>query len=111
MNEVLAQFSSAFPDFAVTLQPRPDGGAVVSLQADSMALRRALTSQQCSSDKERTWVIEALRRDLALNTGSAPDIRKLQSQNRFALPTYGDALLVPRDRLARYMPAANRRHF
>ncbi|MET1078994.1 MAG: DUF3509 domain-containing protein [Pseudomonas sp.] len=110
MNEVLKEFSNAFPAFAVAIQARPDGGAVISLEADSMTLRRALTSQQCVSSKERAWVVEALRRDLALTTGSAPEIQKLQSQNRFALPTYGDALLVPRARLSRYAAASNRRH-
>ncbi|MES2817957.1 MAG: DUF3509 domain-containing protein [Pseudomonadota bacterium] len=110
MNEVLNEFAAAFPQFSVAIESRPDGGAVVSLKDESLLLRRALTSQQCICGKERAWVVEALRRDLALNTGSAPDIKKLQSQNRFALPTYGDALLVPRARLSRYASATSRRH-
>jgi len=35
-----------------------------------------------------SWVISAIRRDLAEQASELPQISMLQSQQRFALPTY-----------------------
>lgn len=46
--------------------------------------------RNCTAE-QLTWVISAIRRDLAGQASELPTISLLQSQNRFALPTYHNA--------------------
>jgi hypothetical protein len=50
--------------------------------------KRALTYQQLHAGDQLSWAISAIRRDLAEQASELPQIAMLQSQQRFALPTY-----------------------
>ncbi len=89
MNLIQEKFTSLFSNFAVTTQPRPDGGILLTLKsADGKVFKRALTYQQLHTGDQLSWAISAIRRDLAEQASELPQIGMLQSQQRFALPTY-----------------------
>jgi hypothetical protein len=89
MSLIQEKFTSLFSNFAVTTQPRPDGGILLTLKsADGKVFKRALTYQQLHAADQLSWAISAIRRDLAEQASELPQIGMLQSQQRFALPTY-----------------------
>jgi hypothetical protein len=89
MSLIQEKFSSLFPNFAVTTQDRPDGGILLTLRStDSREFKRSISYQQLHNGDQLTWVISAIRRDLAEQASELPQISMLQSQQRFALPTY-----------------------
>lgn len=53
-----------------------------------MVTRRVLSYAQLHSAEQLSWAISAIRRDLAEQASELPVISRLQSQQRFALPTY-----------------------
>lgn len=89
MDLIQEKFASVFSAYAVTTQPRPDGGILLTLRAaDGKVTRRSISYSQLHSAEQLTWAISALRRDLAEQASELPVISRLQSQQRFALPTY-----------------------
>ncbi|MGA8137563.1 MULTISPECIES: DUF3509 domain-containing protein [Pseudomonas] len=89
MSLIQEKFASVFSNYKVTTQARPDGGILLTLQAsDGKQVRRSVSYAQLHTAEQLTWVISAIRRDLASEPGELPSIALLQSQNRFALPTY-----------------------
>lgn len=89
MSLIQEKFASVFSNHKVTTQPRPDGGILLTLLAsDGKQFRRSVSYAQLHTAEQLTWVISAIRRDLASEPGELPSITLLQSQNRFALPTY-----------------------
>ncbi|MBB3102721.1 DUF3509 domain-containing protein [Azomonas macrocytogenes] len=81
--------ATAFPEFDVATVARPDGGVLVTLNADGQdVLRRALSRGQAQSHLQLEWLVSSIRRDLALEAGTSPAIAHLQSQSRVALPKY-----------------------
>ncbi|MFJ4066592.1 DUF3509 domain-containing protein [Pseudomonas sp. NPDC089996] len=89
MDLIQQKFVSVFPAHQVTTQPRPDGGVLLTLRAaDGVVTRRVLTYGQLHSAEQLSWAISAIRRDLAEQASELPVISMLQSQQRFALPTY-----------------------
>lgn len=89
MKQVEDILSTAFPEFDVVTQHRPDGSLLLSLQQGGRpVLRRALSYGQVQSRLQLDWVIGSLRRDLAIEAGQAPAIAALQSQSRIRLPRY-----------------------
>ncbi|AMB88256.1 hypothetical protein AWM79_08060 [Pseudomonas agarici] len=89
MNLIQEKFSSVFSNYEVTTQSRPDGGVLLTLRdSDGKQVRRSISYAQLHTAEQLTWVISAIRRDLAGEASELPSISLLQSQNRFALPTY-----------------------
>lgn len=89
MNLIQEKFSSLFPNYEVTTQARPDGGVLLSLRdKEGKHVRRCLSYAQLHAADQLTWAISAIRRDLAEQASELPAISMLQSQHRFALPTY-----------------------
>jgi hypothetical protein len=89
MSLIQEKFSSLFSNFAVTTQDRPDGGILLTLRsADGREFKRSISYQQLHNGDQLSWVISAIRRDLAEQASELPQISMLQSQQRFALPTY-----------------------
>ena len=89
MDLVQEKFASVFPAHQVETKPRPDGGVLLTLRtADGAMTRRVLSYAQLHSAEQLSWAISAIRRDLAEQASELPVISMLQSQQRFALPTY-----------------------
>ncbi|AIR89935.1 DUF3509 domain-containing protein [Pseudomonas cremoricolorata] len=89
MDLIQQKFTSVFPAYQVNTQPRPDGGVLLTLRAtDGKVSRRVLSYSQLHSAEQLSWAISAIRRDLAEQASELPVISMLQSQQRFALPTY-----------------------
>ncbi|MBD1553378.1 DUF3509 domain-containing protein [Pseudomonas typographi] len=89
MNFLQEKFASLFSEYQVTALPRPDGAVLLTLKgADGNTTRRSISYAQLNTPEQLSWVISAIRRDLAGEASQLPDIHQLQSQNRFALPTY-----------------------
>ncbi|KAI1696471.1 hypothetical protein Ddc_20384 [Ditylenchus destructor] len=59
--------------------------------SEGKQVKRSISYQQLHTADQLTWVISAIRRDLAEQASDLPQISMLQSQNRFALPTYHSA--------------------
>ncbi|AJQ48510.1 hypothetical protein D3C76_1072820 [compost metagenome] len=89
MDLIQQKFVSVFPAYQVSTQARPDGGVLLTLRAaDNKVTRRVLTYSQLHNAEQLSWAISAIRRDLAEQASELPVITMLQSQQRFALPTY-----------------------
>lgn len=89
MSLIQEKFSSLFSQYSVTTQARPDGGILLTLRdSEGKVFKRALTYQQLHNGDQLSWAISAIRRDLAEQASELPQISMLQSQQRFALPTY-----------------------
>jgi hypothetical protein len=92
MNVIQEKFASVFSGYQVTTQPRPDGTVLLTLcDSDGKQIRRSISYAQLHTAEQLTWVISAIRRDLASQASELPAINLLQSQHRFALPTYHSA--------------------
>lgn len=92
MNFLHEKFVSVFSEYEVTTQPRPDGAVLLTLRdTDGKLIKRSISYAQLHTPEQLTWVISAIRRDLAGEASQLPAINMLQSQNRFALPTYHSA--------------------
>ncbi len=92
MSLIQDKFSSVFSNYDVTTQARPDGGILLTLRnSEGKQIKRSISYQQLHTADQLTWVISAIRRDLAEQASDLPQISMLQSQNRFALPTYHSA--------------------
>ncbi|WIE48928.1 DUF3509 domain-containing protein [Pseudomonas sp. GM17] len=89
MSLIQEKFASLFSNYEVTTQPRPDGGILLTLRnSEGKQLKRSISYAQLHAGDQLSWVISALRRDLAEQASELPQISLLQSQNRFALPSY-----------------------
>ena len=89
MDLIQEKFVSVFPAYQVDTKSRPDGGILLTLRAaDGTMTRRVLSYAQLHSAEQLSWAISAIRRDLAEQASELPVISMLQSQQRFALPTY-----------------------
>jgi hypothetical protein len=89
MDLIQQKFASVFSAYEVTTQSRPDGAVLLTLRsADGKQIKRSVSYAQLHSSEQLTWVISAIRRDLAEQASDLPAISLLQSQHRFALPTY-----------------------
>ncbi|MBW0238155.1 MULTISPECIES: DUF3509 domain-containing protein [Pseudomonas] len=89
MSLIQEKFSSLFTSHTVTVKPRPDGGVLLTLcDSDGKQTQRSISYAQLHTAEQLTWVISAIRRDLAGTASELPSISLLQSQHRFALPTY-----------------------
>ena len=89
MDLIQEKFASVFSAHQVNTQPRPDGGVLLTLRSvDGKVTRRVLTYGQLHSAEQLSWAISAIRRDVAEQASELPVISMLQSQQRFALPTY-----------------------
>ncbi|MCU1760114.1 DUF3509 domain-containing protein [Pseudomonas sp. 14P_8.1_Bac3] len=92
MSLIQEKFTSLFSNFDVTTQPRPDGGILLTLRSnEGKVFKRSISYQQLHAGDQLSWVISAIRRDLAEQASELPQISMLQSQQRFALPTYHSA--------------------
>jgi hypothetical protein len=92
MNSALQQIAAAFPDFQMTAQPRPDGGYLVILRRqDDTEVRRVVTIGQLATDTQTEWLINAMRRDMALQFGEVPPVESLRMLRQSGLPTYNHA--------------------
>jgi hypothetical protein len=92
MSLIQEKFTSLFSNFEVTTQARPDGGILLTLRStEGRVFKRSLSYQQLHAGDQLTWAISAIRRDLAEQASELPQISMLQSQQRFALPTYHTA--------------------
>jgi Protein of unknown function (DUF3509) len=89
MSLIQEKFSSLFSNFDVTTQARPDGGILLTLNSsDGRVFKRSISYAQLHAGDQLSWVISAIRRDMAEQASELPQISMLQSQQRFALPTY-----------------------
>ncbi|MNG10176.1 hypothetical protein D3C84_936320 [compost metagenome] len=88
MSLIQEKFSSLFSNFDVITQDRPDGGILLTLRSEGREFKRSISYQQLHNGDQLSWVISAIRRDLAEQASELPQISMLQSQQRFALPTY-----------------------
>ena len=89
MDLIQQKLVSVFPAYQVSTQARPDGGVLLTLRAaDNKVTRRVLTYSQLHNAEQLSWAISAIRRDIAEQASELPVITMLQSQQRFALPTY-----------------------
>jgi hypothetical protein len=92
MNFIQEKFTSLFSEYEVNAMPRPDGAVLLTLRDQAgKQIRRSISYAQLHSAEQLSWVISAIRRDLAGEASELPAISRLQSQNRFALPTYHSA--------------------
>ncbi|KII27342.1 hypothetical protein NL64_27975 [Pseudomonas fluorescens] len=90
MSLIQEKFASLFSNFEVSTQARPDGGILLTLRGgvEDRVFKRSISYQQLHNGDQLSWVISAIRRDLAEQASELPQISMLQSQQRFALPTY-----------------------
>jgi len=89
MTHQIEKLLSAFTEFQISTQSRPDGGLLFKLRDRSgRSVSRALSYHQMQSSLQIEWVIGAIKRDLATQPGEMPAIASLQSQHRFDMPTY-----------------------
>ncbi len=89
MNLIQEKFTSLFSNYDVTTQPRPDGGILLTLRSsDGRVFKRSISYSQLHAGDQLSWAISAIRRDLAEHASELPQISMLQSQQRFALPSY-----------------------
>ena len=89
MDLIQEKFASVFSAYQVATQSRPDGGILLTLRsADGKQVKRSISYSQLHSAEQLSWAISAIRRDLAEQASELPVISMLQSQHRFALPTY-----------------------
>ena len=89
MSLIQEKSASLFSNHTVTVKPRPDGGVLLTLcDNEGKQTQRTLSYTQLHTAEELTWAISAIRRDLAGTASELPTISLLQSQHRFALPTY-----------------------
>ena len=89
MSLIQEKFTSLFSNFDVTTQARPDGGILLTLRSsEGKVFKRSISYAQLHAGDQLSWVISAIRRDLAEQASELPQISMLQSQQRFALPTY-----------------------
>ena len=88
MSLIQEKFTSLFSNFDVITQDRPDGGILLTLRSEGREFKRSISYQQLHNGDQLSWVISAIRRDLAEQASELPQISMLQSQQRFALPTY-----------------------
>ncbi|WP_407315721.1 DUF3509 domain-containing protein [Pseudomonas sp. nanlin1] len=92
MSFLHEKFASVFSEYDVTTLPRPDGAVLLTLRdAEGKQIKRSISYAQLNTPEQLSWVISAIRRDLAGAASELPAINMLQSQNRFALPTYHSA--------------------
>lgn len=92
MSMIQEKFASLFSNHTVTTKARPDGGVLLTLcDSNGKQSQRSISYAQLHTAEQLTWVISAIRRDLAGQASELPAISMLQSQNRFALPTYHNA--------------------
>jgi hypothetical protein len=92
MSLIQEKFTSLFSNFEVNTQSRPDGGILLTLRStEGKVFKRSISYQQLHAGDQLSWVISAIRRDLAEQASELPQISMLQSQQRFALPTYHSA--------------------
>lgn len=92
MNSALQQIAAAFADFQMTAQPRPDGGYLLILRRqDATEVRRVVTASQLATSAGTQWLINALRRDMALQFGEVPPVDALRMLRQSGLPTYSHA--------------------
>jgi len=86
------KFVSVFSEYEVTTQPRPDGAVLLTLRdGDGKQIKRSISYAQLNTPEQLTWVISAIRRDLAGVASQCPAITMLKSKTCFALPTYHSA--------------------
>ncbi|NBA97298.1 DUF3509 domain-containing protein [Pseudomonas sp. R5(2019)] len=89
MDLIQQKFASVFSAYEVTTLARPDGGILLTLRStEGKQIKRSISHNQLHSSEQLSWAINAIRRDLAEQASELPAISMLQSQNRFALPTY-----------------------
>ena len=89
MDLIQEKFASVFSAYTVTTQARPDGGILLTLRSsEGKVFKRSISYAQLHCGDQLTWAISAIRRDLAEQASELPHISMLQSQQRFALPTY-----------------------
>ena len=89
MSLIQEKFASLFSNYKVITQARPDGGILLTLSgSEGRVFKRSISYQRLHNGDQLTWVISAIRRDLAEQASELPTISMLQSQQRFALPTY-----------------------
>jgi hypothetical protein len=92
MNMIQEKFASLFSNYEVTTQARPDGGILLTLRnSEGKLFKRTISYAQLHAGDQLSWAISAIRRDLAEQASELPQIAMLQSQHRFALPTYHSA--------------------
>ena len=92
MNFLQEKFASVFAEYDVVTQARPDGAVLLTLRdGEGKQIRRSISYAQLNTPEQLSWVVSAIRRDLAGQASELPAINLLQSQNRFALPTYHSA--------------------
>jgi hypothetical protein len=92
MNFLQEKFASVFAEYDVVTQARPDGAVLLTLRdGEGKQIRRSISYAQLNTPEQLSWVVSAIRRDLAGQASELPAISLLQSQNRFALPTYHSA--------------------
>ena len=84
MSLIQDKFASVFSNYDVTTQARPDGGILLTLRnTEGKQIKRSISYQQLHTADQLTWVISAIRRDLAEQASELPQISMLQSQHRF----------------------------
>ncbi|TRX73719.1 DUF3509 domain-containing protein [Pseudomonas mangiferae] len=88
MNIDFATIEAAFPDYNLSVSPRPDGSHLLTLLKDGELHQRVVPAPHSGIPMRTEWVISAIRRDLDLETGRVPTVADLQSQARRLLPTY-----------------------
>ncbi|QEY62789.1 DUF3509 domain-containing protein [Metapseudomonas lalkuanensis] len=82
-------FYDAFPQHQVTVQPRPDGSLLLTLQGrDGKPVCKAIDSEAFYSDERVRQVIHELQRDLKLEAGEVHWHDKGVDWVSRELPTY-----------------------
>ena len=84
----LAAFAVVTISSSTTSQAAAPADFVVESPADGKVFKRSISYQQLHAGDQLSWVISAIRRDIAEQASELPQISMLQSQQRFALPTY-----------------------
>lgn len=89
MTNHFDKLTRAFSGFRTTTRSRPDGGLLFELHNDDgRILTRAISYMQLHNSLQMEWLISSIKRDQALDPAELPTIAGLQSQQRFAMPTY-----------------------
>ena len=77
MSLIQDKFASVFSQYDVTTQPRPDGGILLTLRnSEGKQVKRSISYQQLHTADQLTWVISAIRRDLAEQASELARIAK-----------------------------------
>ena len=89
MTNHFERLVSAFAGFQTSTRNRPDGGVLFEIKVgNASTITRVISYMQLHNALQMEWLINSIRRDMAVRPEDLPALAALQSQQRFDMPTY-----------------------